>query len=151
MHTFQFGASKPLRNHLPWLATHHLQGQNRGMYVTPELITTIVSVFSAVALFLSGMFALLRRLEQRIDQRFDLVDKRFEQIDKLFEQIDKRFELTDRRAESLEMRINEKFAAVHEEIAALRSEVRTVAADVVDLKVAVARIEGSRPTLLQAR
>ena len=47
--------------------------------------------------------------------------------------------------------VHEEFSDVREEIAVLRTEVRTVAADVVDLKVAVARIEGPTPRLLPAR
>ena len=34
----------------------------------------------------------LKKLEQKMDKRFEQVDKRFEQVDKRFEQVDKRFE-----------------------------------------------------------
>ena len=110
------------------------------MYVSTEIITAIVSVFSTVALLFSGMFALLRRFENRIDKRFDQIDRRFVTSEK---RTDEKFAASDRRAD-------EKFAAVHEEIGTLRAEVRAIAVDVVDLKVAVARIEGSRPRLIQA-
>ena len=43
---------------------------------------------------------------EQIDERFDQIDKRFEQIDKRFEQIDKRFEQVDNRINSLSEEIS---------------------------------------------
>jgi septal ring factor EnvC (AmiA/AmiB activator) len=96
------------------------------MEMTPDVIGTIIAFFGAVATLFGGSFLLMRRLEARIDTRFDQVDKRFEQVDKRFDQADKR-------------------------MTQLESDIRAVAADVVELKISVARIEGTPPTLLRAR
>ena len=108
--------------------------------MTPDVIGTIVAVFGAVATTISGMYVLLRRMERRIDLKFEYVDQRFEKVDQRFDKVDQRFEKVDQR-----------FEKVDEEFRLVREEIRAVAADVVDLKVAVARLEGPQPALLRVR
>lgn len=92
----------------------------------PDVIDTIVAVFGAVATTVSGMYVLLRRMERRIDLKFERVDQLFEKVEQRFEKVDEEFRL-------------------------VRDEISTVAADVVDLKFAVARLEGPQPVLLRVR
>lgn len=88
----------------------------------PTLVTTAAG-FVTVIVSLAG---LIIHFERRTSDRFDQVDKRFDQVEKRFDKIDERFEKVDERFDRIE-------------------------ADVVELKVAVARIEGTPPTLLRAR
>lgn len=137
--------------------------------MSTEVITAVAAVFSTVALVFTGMFTLFRRFETRIEKRFEerdrrmderfadhdrRMDERFAASDKLaderFTASNERFAAADKRADGRFAAIDQQFAIIHEEIGALRSDVRTIAADVVDLKVAVARIEGPRQTLLRA-
>ena len=137
--------------------------------MSTEVITAVAAVFSTVALVFTGMFALFRRFETRIEKRFEERDRRLDEkfaerdrrmgerfaaSDKLagerFTASNERFAAADKRADGRFTAFDQQFATIHEEINALRSDVRTIAADVVDLKVAVARIEGPRQTLLRA-
>jgi hypothetical protein len=93
-----------------------------------------VQAFVALAAFfltfavaiLGGMKWMLARMEQRTDERFVQVDRRFEDVDRRFEQVDRRFEEID-------------------------SRIAEVAATLMDVKIAVARIEGPHPPFLIAR
>jgi hypothetical protein len=93
-----------------------------------------VQAFVALAAFfltfavaiLGGMKWMLARMEQRTDERFVQVDRRFEDVDRRFEQVDRRFEEVD-------------------------SRIAEVAATLMDVKIAVARIEGPHPPFLMAR
>lgn len=93
-----------------------------------------VQAFVALAAFfltfavaiLGGMKWMLARMEQRTDERFVQVDRRFEDVDRRFEQVDRRFEEVD-------------------------SRIAEVAATLMDVKIAVARIEGPHPPFLIAR
>lgn len=139
------------------------------MYVSTEVITAVAAVFSTVALVFTGMFTLFRRFETRIEKRFEERDRRMDErfaerdrrmgerfaaSDKLagerFTASNERFAAADKRADGRFTAFDQQFATIHEEINALRSDVRTIAADVVDLKVAVARIEGPRQNLIRA-
>ncbi len=148
--------------------------------MSTEVITAVAAVFSTVALVFTGMFTLFRRFETRIEKRFEerdrrmderfaerdrrldekfaerdrRMDERFAASDKLagerFTASNERFAAADKRADGRFTAFDQQFATIHEEINALRSDVRTIAADVVDLKVAVARIEGPRQNLIRA-
>ena len=48
----------------------------------------------------------VKKMCNKIDDKFEQIDERFEQIDKRFEQIDKRFEQIDKRFEQVDNRIN---------------------------------------------
>lgn len=98
--------------------------------MTPELISTLATALGAVATIFAGMHLMLRRVERRKDARFDAVDARFGRVDARFDRADARFDKVDAR-----------FDKVDEQIRLLRD-------DVVELKVAVARLEGAGPTTL---
>lgn len=147
--------------------------------MSTEVITAVAAVFSTVALVFMGMFTLFRRFETRIEKRFEERDRRMDErfaerdrrldekfadhdrrmdetfaasdklADERFTAINERFAAADKRADGRFAAIDQQFATIREEIGVLRSDVRTIAADVVDLKVAVARIEGPRQTLMR--
>lgn len=94
--------------------------------MTPEVISMVLTVVSAVATIFGGMYVMLRRLEGRIDVQFERVDAQFERVDAQFARVDARFDKVDERFDRIEV-------------------------DIVDLKVAVARIEGPQRSLLPAR
>lgn len=97
-----------------------------------------VQAFVALAAFfltfavaiLGGMRWMLARMEQRTDERFDRVDRRF---DRLEASTDERFAEVDRRFADVDRRIAE------------------VGATLMDVKIALARIEGPHPPFLIAR
>ncbi|MBI5356723.1 hypothetical protein HZB78_03865 [Candidatus Collierbacteria bacterium] len=47
----------------------------------------------------------LKKLEGKMDLKFEQVDKRFEQVDKRFEQVDKRFGQIDKKLGKIDMRL----------------------------------------------
>ena len=58
----------------------------------------------------------VKKMCNKIDEKFEQIDERFEQIDKRFEQIDKRFEQVDKRFEQVDNRIDAlsaEIGAVH--------------------------------------
>lgn len=55
--------------------------QNGGMFVTAEIITTVVAVFGAAATILGGVAAMLAAQTKKLDARFERVDARFERVD----------------------------------------------------------------------
>lgn len=112
--------------------------------MTPEVITTIVAVFGAVATLFSGVYVLNHRLETRLDHRLDKVDDRFDRVDEQFVRVDDRFFTSDARFEKFEAKLDGRFERIEEQLG-------VITADIVDLKVAVARLEGPRPTLLRTR
>lgn len=105
--------------------------------MSPDVIGVIVAVFGAVATIFVGVYALLSRFETRIETQ---LDQRFARVDEKFDRVDGRFAQVDEQMKNLSA-----------EIGQVRDEVRAVAEDVVELKVAVARLEGPAPTLLLAR
>lgn len=111
-----------------------------------------VQAFVALAAFfltfavaiLGGMKWMLARLEQRTDERFDRVDRRFDRLeastDERFAQVDRRFAEVDRR-----------FAEIDGRFAEVDRRFAEVGATLMDVKIAVARIEGPHPPFLIAR
>ncbi len=150
------------------------------MYVTPEVMSVITAFLGAVATLFGGMYLLLQRFESRIDRkfeqaearederfnrvnerfdkvddRFDRSDDRFDKIDDRFDKIDGRFDKIDGRFDRSEVSTNERFdrleAKFDGKFDLIRAEIQVMGADIVDLKVAVARLEGPQPTLIRAR
>ena len=95
------------------------------MVVTPDVIGVILAAFGAAATVLAGVAGLGARLMSRIDARFGRVDAQFDRVDAQFARVDAQFD------------------KVAGEMAALRSEL-------VEVKIAVARLEGPAPRLIRA-
>ena len=55
----------------------------------------------------------LRRLEGKMDGRFDTVDKKFEAVDKKFDAVDKKFEVMIDRLTALERTMRQGFEAIN--------------------------------------
>ena len=95
------------------------------MTVTPDVIGVIVAVFVAAVGFLSVVARMLRRQDARSDERFAReranTDQRFEQMQAY---MDRRFD-----------RVDAQFAETNTRISRVESEV-------VEMKIAIARLEG---------
>jgi erythromycin esterase-like protein len=102
------------------------------MVVTPDVIGVILAAFGAAATVLAGVAGLGARLMARIDARFGRVDTRFDRVDAQFDRVDAQFD-----------KVDAQFDKVAGEMAALRSEL-------VEVKIAVARLEGPAPRLIRA-
>lgn len=123
--------------------------------MTPEMIGTLVAIVVALAA-LAGwisksasrtearLMESLSAFEKRVDERFDLSEQRnelrFSQMDGRFEQIERRFTQIDRRFEQVDAQLHE-----------LATDNRAIRADLSEVKVSVARLEGPEPRLLTAR
>ena len=89
------------------------------------------------------------KVETSADTRFDKIetsaDTRFEKFEARFDKFeasaDTRFDKVDARFEKFEASADARFDKMFRELSAIR-------ADIVDLKVDVARLEGPRPSLI---
>ena len=100
------------------------------MYVSPEMITMILTGVGTVAAVLGVGLAVYRHSQARLDRRFEQVEDR---LGSRIDRIDSRIDRVESRIDRIEVTLN------------------GVAEDVVELKVSVARLEGPQPTLLRAR
>jgi len=91
--------------------------QNGGMFVSPDVIGMIISLFAFAVAMLGGVAWLLGNQTKRVDAGFDQVDARFDQVDA-------RFDRVDTRIDGLDARLNR------------------VENELVEVKIAIARIEG---------
>ena len=128
------------------------------MYVSPEMITMILTGIGTVATMVGVMLTVQRHFQAQVDKRFDLVDKRFEQVDKRFDLVDTRFEQVgirfdqiDLRFEHIERRFERADTQFESRFDRIQQRLDGVAEDVVEIKIAIARLEGPQPTLLRAR
>ena len=94
--------------------------------MSPDVITMVIALFAFTVTVLGGVAGLLARQsktgESRLDERFANVDARFAQVDARFAQVDARFDRLDARLDRVE-------------------------SELVDVKIAVARLEGPPPHL----
>ena len=100
-----------------------------------DLIITLVSIIGTVLAAFGFLHRELRRLEAKVDKRFERIDKRFERIDEKFERIDDKFERIDEKFERIDGKFDEKFDGVDGKFDGLRTVLTSV-------QVSVARIEG---------
>lgn len=88
-----------------------------------ELIAVIITAASLVVTVLGGLFAVSAWILRQMDARFDKVDARFEKVDEQFNNV------------------NEQFKEMATQMSGLRAELN-------DVKVAVARLEGPHQRLI---
>src|SRR5699024_6589654 len=124
-----------------------IMGHNGGMYVSAEVISIIFVAAGVLITLAGGFFAglawLLRRLAERSDTvevRFDKVDVRFDKVDERFDRVYERFHKVDERFD----KVDERFNKMDERIGQLQAELN-------DVKVAVARLEGPHQRLIFPR
>jgi len=95
-----------------------------------ELIAVIITAASLVVTVLGGLFAVSAWILRQMDARFDKVDARFDKVDARFEKVDEQFN-----------NVNEQFKEMATQMSGLRAELN-------DVKVAVARLEGPHQRLI---
>lgn len=88
-----------------------------------ELIAVIITAASLVITVVGGLFAVSAWILRQMDARFDKVDARFEKVDEQFNNV------------------NEQFKEMATQMSGLRAELN-------DVKVAVARLEGPHQRLI---
>ena len=115
-------------------------GHNGGMYVSAEVISIIFAAAGVLTTLGGGFFAGLAWLLRRMDERFDKVDVRFDKVDERFDRVYERFHKVDERFD----KVDERFNKMDERIGQLQAELN-------DVKVAVARLEGPHQRLIFPR
>jgi len=95
-----------------------------------ELIAVIITAASLVVTVVGGLFAVSAWILRQMDARFDKVDARFDKVDARFEKVDEQFN-----------NVNEQFKEMATQMSGLRAELN-------DVKVAVARLEGPHQRLI---
>ncbi|HIW46518.1 MAG TPA: response regulator [Candidatus Yaniella excrementigallinarum] len=122
-------------------------GHNGGMYVSAEVISIIFAAAGVLITLGGGFFAGLAWLLRRMDERFDKVDVRFDKVDVRFDKVDERFDRVYERFHKVDERfdkVDERFNKMDERIGQLQAELN-------DVKVAVARLEGPHQRLIFPR
>src|SRR5699024_10053597 len=120
-----------------------IMGHNGGMYVSAEVISIIFAAAGVLITLGGGFFAGLAWLLRRMDERFDKVDVRFDKVDVRFDKVDERFDRVYERFHKVDERfdkVDERFNKMDERIGQLQAELN-------DVKVAVARLEGPHQRL----
>ncbi len=119
--------------------------QNGGVHVSVETLTTIIGIVGVLASFGSAFVWLLRRMDARFDQFDAKLDTRIDGVEtRLTERIDGvETRLTD-RIDGVETRLTERIDSVETRLTAVEH-------GLVDVKIAIARLEGPPPRLLTAR
>src|SRR5690625_300948 len=107
------------------------------MYMSVELIGVIITAASLVVTVVGGLFAVSAWILRQMDDRFDKVDARFDKVDARFDKVDARFEKVDEQFNN----VNEQFKEMATQMSGLRAELN-------DVKVAVARLEGPHQRLI---
>ena len=102
----------------------------------PELIITAVSITGTILVAVLAAFGFLhrelRRLDAKVDRRFERMGQSFDQkLERMGQNVNERFERIDERFE----RIDERFERIDERFDGLRAVLTSV-------QVSVARIEG---------
>lgn len=126
--------------------------------MSPDVIGTIIAGFGLVATFFGGVAVMIRHADARNEARFERLEAKFEtrcdqlelKFDTRCDELELKFDTRCDRLESkLDTRCDNLQSDAGNRFARLEAKIDSVAADVVDLKVAVARIEGPQTSLLR--
>jgi hypothetical protein len=119
--------------------------QNGGVHVSVETLTTIIGIVGVLASFGSAFVWLLRRMDARFDQFDAKLDTRIDGVEtRLTERIDGVEARLTERIDGVETRLTERIDGVETRLTAVEH-------GLVDVKIAIARLEGPPPRLLTAR
>jgi hypothetical protein len=119
--------------------------QNGGVHVSVETLTTIIGIVGVLASFGSAFVWLLRRMDARFDQFDAKLDTRIDGVEtRLTERIDGVESRLTERIDAVETRLTERIDGVETRLTAVEH-------GLVDVKIAIARLEGPPPRLLTAR
>ncbi|CAN7503839.1 MULTISPECIES: hypothetical protein [Microbacterium] len=110
--------------------------------MTTETLTIVLSAIGIVLTLGTSLFAAGAWMVRRVDDRFDTVEQ------KLTDRIDAVDEKLSARIDAVDEKLTARIDAVDEKLSA---RIDAVAADVTDLKISVARLEGPPRHLLAAR
>jgi hypothetical protein len=108
--------------------------QNGGVYVSVETLTTIIGVVGVLASFASAFAWLIRRMDARLDQFDARLDARIDGVEARL----------DARIDGVETRLTERIDGVE-------TRLTQVEQGLVEVKIAVARLEGPPPRLVPVR
>lgn len=131
-------------------------GQNGGVFVSVETLTTIIGVVGVLASFASAFVWLIRRMDARFD-RFDAkLDARIDGVEaRLDSRIDGVEARLDARIDGVEARLTERIDGVEarltERLGGVETRLGHVEQGLVEVKIAVARLEGPPPRLVPVR
>ncbi|MBT2473865.1 hypothetical protein J7E68_04545 [Microbacterium sp. ISL-103] len=97
------------------------------MLVDPDVIGIIIALFAFTATVLGGVSRMIARQSRGLEVRFDRIDERFTKVET---------DIADLRTE------------LRTEMADLKTELKTdLKADIADVRISVARLEGPLPKL----
>jgi hypothetical protein len=130
--------------------------ENGGVHVSVETLTTIIGIVGVLASFGSAFVWLLRRMDARFDQFDAKLDTRIDGVEtRLTERIDGVEARLTERIDGVETRLTERIDGVEtrltERIDGVETRLTAVEHGLVDVKIAIARLEGPPPRLLTAR
>ena len=92
--------------------------------MSPDVVGMIIALFAFTVTVIGGVVGALAHFARRLDDRFDRVDGRLDRMDDRLDRMDDRLDRMDDR-------------------------IRRVSDELVEVKVAIARLEGPRPRLQQ--
>lgn len=117
-----------------------------------ETITIIITAATLVVTIVGGLFGvsawILRQMDERFAQSDARVDARFDKVDVRFEKVDAQFEKVDERFTQADASVNARFNTVDEQFKEMGTQMSGLRAELNDVKVAVARLEGPHQRLI---
>lgn len=103
--------------------------QNGRVFVSPDVIGMVIALFAFAVAVLGGVGGIIAHQSRGLDARFDQVDVRFDQVDARIDRLDTRIDRVEGRMDRVE------------------SQLDHLAGEIVEVKIAVARLEGPQRRL----
>ncbi|MFF3025992.1 response regulator [Microbacterium sp. NPDC057944] len=106
------------------------------MFVSPDVIGMVIALFAFAVAVLGGVGGMIAHQSRGLGARFDQVGARFDQVGARFDQVDARMDRLDTRIDRVEGRMDR-----------VESQLDHLAGEIVEVKIAVARLEGPQRRL----
>ncbi|PRB10347.1 hypothetical protein CQ047_07690 [Microbacterium sp. MYb72] len=103
--------------------------QNGRVFVSPDVIGMVIALFAFAVAVLGGVGGMIAHQSRGLDARFDQVGARFDQVDARIDRLDTRIDRVEGRMDRVE------------------SQLDHLAGEIVEVKIAVARLEGPQRRL----
>lgn len=97
--------------------------------MSPDVIGMVIALFAFAVAVLGGVGGMIAHQSRGLDARFDQVDARFDQVDARIDRLDTRIDRVEGRMDRVE------------------SQLDHLAGEIVEVKIAVARLEGPQRRL----
>lgn len=97
--------------------------------MSPDVIGMVIALFAFAVAVLGGVGGIIAHQSRGLDARFDQVDVRFDQVDARIDRLDTRIDRVEGRMDRVE------------------SQLDHLAGEIVEVKIAVARLEGPQRRL----